>query len=116
MSAPLLCVPLTDEPHTITWPDGSTATLYPVHTNRAPSGACLRAVQQPGGAWLVFDLYRALPELRWDLPHAPLRDQRGVTFYALRLGFENAADFVASAAACALPVLQFDTGAELVVV
>lgn len=76
------------EPHTITWPDGTSLALHPVHLNGSYD-MWRRAMQLPGGTWLVFDLRRICPPLRDDLMQLMQRDHRGAVYHRLRLSFTS---------------------------
>jgi hypothetical protein len=77
----------------VQWPDGSQVHLHPVrqHGSNAPM---LRAVHA-GGFWLLIDLKAVLPRDEFDIRTAQVRDQVGLTMYALRARFHNAAAFLA---------------------
>lgn len=79
--------------HEVQWRDGSSVQLHPVHAHELPM-TMLRAVEIERQLHLV-DLTRLVRSLDADLRRAPVRDQAGMVFYALRAAYRTAGDFSA---------------------
>lgn len=83
---------LPGAPLVVSWRDGSSLPLHEVLHHGSPSSR-LRAVRQ-AGQWVVIDLLRLQPDLRFGMGDLPPSDWPGLIYYTLRLSYQGAADFL----------------------